>query len=135
MGAVSELDTDGITPAASALTYNILEEGSCVSDLLDAQFGTGRSATEVDLTFNSFTFEAADDELALKCNVKLCLTTDDDCNKSAQKMTVENLDSSDTVNFFECDAKYTPQPGGQAFNKLSTFLLRNRNNVSNTTQA
>lgn len=105
--AVSEFDTDGITPAASALTYNILEEGSCVSDLLDAQFGTGRSATEVDLTFNSFTFEAADDELALKCNVKLCLTTDDDCNKSAQKMTVENLDSSDTVNFFECDAKYT----------------------------
>merc|ERR1712154_55696 len=76
--AVSEFDTDGITPVANALTYNILEEGSCVSDLLDAQFTEGRSATEVGLTFNSFTFEAADDELALECNVKLCLTTDTD---------------------------------------------------------
>jgi hypothetical protein len=104
--AVSEFDTDGITPVANALTYNILEEGSCVSDLLDAQFTTGRSATEVGLTFNSFTFEAADDELALKCNVKLCLTTDTDCNKAAQKMTAANLDSND-ADYFVCDAKYT----------------------------
>merc|ERR1711920_1099209 len=104
--AVSEFDTDGITPVANALTYNILEEGSCVSDLLDAQFTTGRSATEVGLTFNSFTFEAADDELSLKCNVKLCLTTDTDCNKAAQKMTAANLDSND-ADYFVCDAKYT----------------------------
>jgi len=99
--AVSEFDTDNVTPVSGANTYNILENGSCVSDLLDAQFVTGRSATEVGLSFNSFTFEAADDSLGLVCNVKLCLTTDDACNNEAQMMTADNLTN------FSCNTKYT----------------------------
>merc|ERR1711907_372906 len=67
--AVDATTGDQLTSAATgALTYNILEEGSCVSDLLEAQFDAttgGRSETEVSLTFNSFTFEAADDQLNL----------------------------------------------------------------------
>merc|ERR1712147_557638 len=109
------IDASNAAEIGEAITLKVTPDATLPSNvefqLIDctavAEFGTGRSAAEVDLTFNSFTFEAADDELALKCNVKLCLTTDDDCNKSAQKMTVEHLDSSDTVNFFECDAKYT----------------------------
>ena len=112
--AVQEFAVDGngdptTSPAANSLTYNILEEGSCVSDLLDAQFDAtsgGRSATEVGLKFNSFTFEAADDQLNLVCDIKLCLTTDTDCNNVAQKMTADNLDSSH-ADFFECNPKYT----------------------------
>merc|ERR1712008_420336 len=99
--AVSEFDTDNVTPVSGANPYNILENGSCVSDLLDAQFVTGRSDTEVGLSFNSFTFEAADDSLGLVCNVKLCLTTDDACNNEAQMMTADNLTN------FSCNTKYT----------------------------
>jgi len=107
-----EVDAQGATtlnPSATSLTYNILEEGSCVSDLLDAQFDAttgGRSATEIGLTFNSFTFEAADDQLNLVCDIKLCLTTDTDCNAQAQKMTTDNLDSN-SADYFECGTKYT----------------------------
>jgi len=107
-----EVDASGtqtLNPASGALTYNILEEGSCVSDLLDAQFDSttgGRSATEIGLTFNSFTFEAADDQLNLVCDIKLCLTTDADCNAEAQKMTTDNLDSSH-ADYFECGSKYS----------------------------
>jgi len=108
--AVDATTGDQLTSAATgALTYNILEEGSCVSDLLEAQFDAttgGRSETEVSLTFNSFTFEAADDQLNLVCDIKLCLKTDSDCNNEAQKMTADNLDSTST-DYFECASKYS----------------------------
>merc|ERR1712178_642447 len=98
-----------VAATTGALTYNILEEGSCVSDLLEAQFDAttgGRSETEVSLTFNSFTFEAADDQLNLVCDIKLCLKTDSDCNNEAQKMTADNLDSTST-DYFQCNSKYS----------------------------
>merc|ERR1711975_188879 len=76
---------------------------------LEAQFDAttgGRSETEVSLTFNSFTFGAADDQLNLVCDIKLCLKTDSDCNNEAQKMTADNLDSTST-DYFECASKYS----------------------------
>ena len=81
-----------------ATTYNILEAGSCVSELLEAEFsGPAQSDTEVKLNFNTFTFEAEDDQLALKCNIKLCLKTDDTCNFAAQE----------TQEDFTCQPKYS----------------------------
>jgi len=80
-----------------ARTYDILNAGSCVSELLDASFdGSAQSTTEVSLLFNSFTFEAEDDQIALKCSIKLCLTTDDTCNQAAQEFSTE----------YDCPEKY-----------------------------
>ena len=85
--------------AENKKSYSILKEGSCVSDLLKVQFdGDGKSNTAVSLDFNSFTFSAEEDELDIKCNLKLCLTNDADCVATVQEKDTEN---------FECDAKYS----------------------------
>merc|ERR1739848_777046 len=75
-----------------ATTYEILGAGSCVSELLDAEFdGDAQSSESVSLLFNSFTFEAEDDQIALKCTIKLCLTTDASCNNDAQEFLTEDF--------------------------------------------
>merc|ERR1712131_458128 len=92
---------DAETGAATGKSYNIIESGSCVSKLLEAQFdGSGKSNTDVSLDFNSFTFAADDDELDIKCNLKLCLSTDTDCFADVQETAEE----------FECGEKYQRSP-------------------------
>ena len=92
--AAEGFDDEG---APTGKSYNIIESGSCVSKLLEAQFdGSGKSNTDVSLDFNSFTFAADDDELDIKCNLKLCLSTDTDCFADVQE----------TAEAFECGEKY-----------------------------
>merc|ERR1712142_628932 len=98
----AEAFEDGV---ATGAFYNILEEGSCVSNLLEAQFdGDATSNTEVKLDFNSFTFAAEEDQIGIKCNLKLCLVDDDDCFSAVQQ----------DVEGFACDEKYSRSSWFQA---------------------
>jgi len=100
--AAEGFDEDG---EATGAFYNILEEGSCVSNLLEAQFdGDATSNTEVNLDFNSFTFAAEEDQIDIKCNLKLCLVDDDDCFTDVQR----------DVEGFACDEKYSRSAWFQA---------------------
>merc|ERR1711892_496132 len=103
------IDSSNAAEIGEAITLKVSPNASLPSNvefqLIDctavSQFVPGRSATEVGLSFNSFTFEAADDSLGLVCNVKLCLTSDGACNNEAQMMTADNLTN------FSCNTKYT----------------------------
>ena len=86
------------TVAADVSSYDIIKEGSCVSDLLEVQFdGAGKANDQLLLDFNSFTFAAEEDELDIKCDLKLCLTDDADCLAAVQQ---KNAD-------FTCADKYS----------------------------
>merc|ERR1719285_1345212 len=98
----TEIDTNNAAEIGEEITLKVTPTNTLPSNVefqlidctavqefaVDGNSG-GRSATEVGLKFNSFTFEAADDQLNLVCDIKLCLTTDTDCNNVAQKMTTD----------------------------------------------
>lgn len=73
---------DAATSTPSGTSYNIFNTNTCVSDLISASVDdtTGTTAIDtVDFSFNSFTFSAAEDTVALVCTVKLCLASETTC--------------------------------------------------------
>jgi len=72
---------DSTTQIGSGTSYTIFDTNNCVSDLVDASVDvtTGDNTDTVEFSFNSFTFAAAQDTVAIECNVKLCLTSETTC--------------------------------------------------------
>lgn len=80
--AYSELNADKDGGATDSSSYMLFNNNVCTAELVDVTIDdtTGDSTDSyVSFSFNSFTFEAEADSVAVVCEVKLCLADETDC--------------------------------------------------------
>ena len=80
--AYSALNDDRDDGATDASSYLLFDNNVCTADLVDVTIddSTGDNTDSyVSFSFNSFTFEAEADSVAIVCEVKLCLDSEADC--------------------------------------------------------
>jgi len=77
--ALNEAKDDGATDASSYILFN---NNVCTADLVAVTIDDGTGDVDqsyVSFSFNSFTFEAEADSVAIVCEVKLCLDSETEC--------------------------------------------------------
>ena len=80
--AYSALNADQDGGATDASAYLLFDNNVCTADLVDVAIDddTGdNDSAFTSFSFNSFTFEAEADSVAVVCEVKLCLESEDEC--------------------------------------------------------